>query len=311
MIPDGSVAAALVRWMMFVALAGLMGGLVLDAWVLPHADALTSARRRLTSWSWLWILALALTTLVELVLRTQTMTGGGLGDAVRGLPTVLARTHFGTLWIVRGLLLGLVAVLIATHGRHARVIAIAATLGIAATRSLTAHAADWGDVSLPVLADWLHVVTSIVWAGGLFGLAAVLTTVRGEWPASATDAIVGRFSRLAGVCVVGIVVTAGYAVWVEVPSATTLWQTVYGRWLIFKVAAVAVVLGLGAVNRYVYLPRLSRGTTRQRLFRAIGGEAMLVIVVFGCAAMLTESTPARHAHHHHVSHHEDAPPLRR
>jgi len=299
-IPEGSVLAALVRWVMFLGLAGLMGGLVLDVLVLPRADAVTPARRRLASWSFIWIVVLLLTSLVELVVRAETMTAAPFADAVRALPIVLTRTHFGEVWIARVLLLGVVAASSSARARHGPVIGIAATLGVAATRSLTAHAADWGDVSLPVLADWLHVVTTTAWAGGLFALAAVLAPVKQEWPAPVADTIVRRFSQLAGACVVGMLLTGSYATWTEVPSLATLWSTVYGRWLILKLAGVAVALALGAVSRYVLVPRLSRGPTRQRLFRTIGGEAVVVIVVLGCAAMLTESTPARHAHHHHV-----------
>ncbi len=301
MIPEGSLLAALVRWVMFVGLAGLTGGLVLDALVLPRADTLASARRRLASWTSVWLLALLLTSLGELVLRAETMTASGLADAVRALPVVVTRTEFGKVWILRVLLLGVVAVASWTAARHGRVIAIAATLAVAATRSLTAHAADWGNVSLPVLADWVHLVTATVWAGGLLTLATILADVRQDWPAPVTDTIVRRFSQLAGACVAGMLLTAGYATWTEVPSLATLGSTVYGRWLIVKIGGVAVVLALGAVNRYVLVPRLAVGSTRQRLFRTIGGEALLVILVLGCAAMLTESTPARHAHHHHVA----------
>jgi putative copper export protein len=301
MTPEGSLGLAAVRWLMVLSMAGLIGGLGLDLLVLPGTAELAPTRRRLRRWSGLWITGLAVAAVAELLLRSETMSGGGLAGAMTALPVVLARTHFGTLWIVRIVALGLAAVSARAASARGRAMALMAAVAVALTRSLTAHAADWGDLSLSVLADWLHILASAAWAGGLLGLGMVLGRSRREWSASALETVAHRFSRLAGACVVVVLLTGAYAVWVEVPAVPALSVTVYGRWLLVKLAFVVIVLALGAVNRYVLLPRLAVGDTRLRLFTVLGCESALAVIVFGCSAMLTEATPARHAYHLHVA----------
>lgn len=301
MTPEGSLPLAFVRWLMLLSMAGLIGGLGLDVLVLPRTDELAPTRQRLTRWSGIWITALALTAVAELLLRSETMSGGGLAGAMTALPVVLARTHFGTLWIARIVALGLAAVFSRAVSARGRTMALMAAVAVALTRSLTAHAADWGDLSLAVLADWLHILASAAWAGGLLGLGIVLGGSRRQWSPSVVGTVAQRFSRLAGACVVVVLLTGGYATWVEVPALLALGVTVYGRWLLVKLAFVVTVLALGALNRYVLLPRLAVGDTRLRLFTVVGYESALAVIVFGCSAMLTEATPARHAYHLHVA----------
>ena len=131
-----------------------------------------------------------------------------------------------------------------------------------------------------------------------------------------------RFSRLVGWCLLAVLLSGTYATWVQVGSVGASWRTVYGRVLLAKLLLVAGVVWFGAVNRYTVLPRLDgdaapgplerlwRGRTTpggagrdspravpSRLHAYLTREALLALVVFGCTAILTESTPARHAHH--------------
>ena len=74
----------------------------LVVFVLPRATAeLDSERARLGRWTRVWLALLTLATLAEMILRAQTMAGGTVSSALTALPLVLARTHFGALWIAR------------------------------------------------------------------------------------------------------------------------------------------------------------------------------------------------------------------
>jgi putative copper export protein len=57
------------------------------------------------------------------------------------------------------------------------------------------------------------------------------------------------------------------------------------------------VAGLGAINRYRVLPRLPTEAARARLTRLVAAEALLAAIVFGCTAVLAESTPKSHEGH--------------
>ncbi len=318
----------LVRWIGFTALAALIGSLVVDLLVLPRAAAeVEAARERVHRAIVICIALLLVTTVAELLIRGRTMAGGDLGAAVAAIPAVLLRTHFGTIWLVRSAVLGLALILALGRPRPARVLTLALALGVALTTSLTGHAADWGDLSASAGIDWLHVTAGAVWAGGLLCLGLIARPSARAWPTAVMGRVIGRFSRLAGWCLLGVVLTGAYNAWVQLPAVSAVWTTSYGRVLALKLLVVAGLVCWGAVNRYTIVPRLSpvrAGGAGVRLFRvarlvalgksriALGGvtarlrayllrEAVLVIAVFGCTAALVDSTPPRHARHDHAS----------
>ena len=317
----GEPVAWLVRWVGFVALAGLVGAIAVDRLVLPaRAPELGATRDRLRALRLAGALVLLFASGGELLLRTATMSGAaGLGAA---LPAVLTRTHFGAIWSARVVLLILLA-LTAVRSRAAPILAVPLALGVAVTVTLTGHAADWGDVSVTGALDWIHVVAATAWAGGLFALVLLVLRAAPRWPPALLPAVMRRFSTLAASCLALVVLSGVYRAWVELPTVAALWQTAYGRILAVKVALALGLIGCGAVNRYGVLPRLGVGRATglaARLLRlgrlALMGprrgaraapatrltvwalrEVALALAIFWCTAMLVESTPARHAGH--------------
>jgi putative copper export protein/mono/diheme cytochrome c family protein len=332
------LVATPIRWLGLLALATLIGGLTLDLVVLPRAASeLATARRRLGRLNTLAVAVLIATTAGELLTRTRTMSGGALAGVLDALPLVLTRTHFGTIWIARFAVLGLLLALSPARARWARLSALPLALAVALTTSLTGHAGDRGDFSLTVLVDWSHAVAAAAWTGGLIGLGLVVFVERSTWPQDLFTAIARRFSRLAGYCLLLVVITGSYNTWVQVPTLSALWTTGYGRVLALKVGLVCVLALLGAVNRLALLPGLGhdRGRRRwaHRLFRlariAVFGpapgarpplparlasvvtrEAVLAVVVFGCTAVLGESTPKSHTGHTSASAEREAGSIR-
>lgn len=316
--------AWLVRWVGFVALAGLVGGIAVDLLVLSaHAPELGVVRGRLRALRLGSALVLLAASGGELLLRAATMSGGGLGAAGAAVPAVLARTHFGAIWSARAAMLLALLALAATRSRVGRGLGALLALGSAATVTLTGHAADWGDVSITAALDWAHVVAATAWAGGLFVLVMLVLRATPRWPPTLLPAVMRRFSALAAGCLAVVVLTGIYRAWLELPTVAALWQTAYGRVLAVKVFLVLGLVGCGAINRYLVLPRLGAGRAggfAGRLFRlgrlALTGpgrgarpapasrlatwvlrEAALALAIFWCTAMLVESTPARHAGH--------------
>ena len=112
------VIATGIRWVGFLALATLVGGLVVELVVLPHATPVVDgARRRLRRLAMLCLVVLLATTAADLVTRAQTMAGGALPAAIAALPAVLTDTHFGAIWIARFALLALAFLLAAGSSR--------------------------------------------------------------------------------------------------------------------------------------------------------------------------------------------------
>ena len=315
------LVATIVRWGGLLALAVVVGGLVLDLLVLPPAGELAAARRRLRAWGTLAVLVLLVTTAAALVMRARTMVGGDFADLLAALPIVLTRTHFGAIWTGRAVALGLLLIVSPIPRRPLRVAGLLLSLAVALTTSLTGHAADWGDRSFAVLVDWIHAVTASMWVGGLFGLTLAVFGDRARWPVALLVQAARRFSRLAGYCLLAVVATGVYNVWIQVPGPTALWTTAYGGALMAKLGLAMALASIGCANRYVVLPVLSgdrrRGTARwirlgrlaifgphrssvpasARLSRFVACEALIAVAVLGCTAVLGESTPKRHASH--------------
>ena len=120
------------------------------------------------------------------------------------------------------------------------------------------HAASPSSVwLLNILVQWVHMTAVGVWVGGLFWL---LLGFRGR-DHDERAAAVGVFTRIATWTLVVVLATGLLrAVW-EVGSVSALFDTRYGVTLIVKVALVAFLVGLGALNHFFWVPAL-RGEGR-------------------------------------------------
>jgi putative copper export protein len=312
--------SGLARGLALVALAAALGGLVLDRLVLPSgAPALAPARRRLSRLIIASFIALALATLVELVTRTQAMSNAALGAALAMLPDVVRRTHVGTVLAARAAGALVALALSCATGAAPRLLALISALGFPLTLSLSGHAADWGDLTSSVAIDWVHAAAASAWTGGLLALAVSVLPDSAAAPRELLGGVARRFSRLAGGCLAAVVVTGVLNAWWQLGAISRLWTTAYGRVLLAKVALALVLSWIGAMNRYLVVPRLISGRRHgvgARLFRAVnvallgrgarvragaarfstyvGREALVALALFACTAALSELTPGRH-----------------
>ena len=289
---------SLVRWLGLVALAVLVGGLVVDLVVLPRRVAApASSRACLRRWTAIAVVVLVVTSAGDLIGRARVMSGGDFSQATAALPLVLTRTHFGAIWIARAAALAILLVLSASRAAPARAASLGLSLVVVLTSSLTGHAADFGDWSLSVVVDWLHGVAATTWTGGLFALVLTICWDRATWPPELLGVAARKFSRLAGYCLLVVVASGIYNSAVQLPSLASLWETTYGTALLLKIGLALALSGLGAINRYRVLPRLPTEEARARLARLVAGEALIAVIVFGCTAVLAESTPKGHEGH--------------
>jgi putative copper export protein len=327
----GLAVAALIQWLALASLVMLIGATALDLFVLPpNAPALDGARRSLRRWVGLSTAMLFMATMGHLLIRTRTMSGGGLGALMAAIPLVLTRTHFGTVWIARFAALAALTVCLIMSGRRARSAVFLLAIGLGLTTSLTGHASDWGDFSVSVLIDYGHLLAAAIWIGGLLGLALAVFPRVSRAPAPVVVSIASRFSAVAGIMLAIVVISGSYNAWVQTRVVSALWMTTYGRVLLVKICLVLAVVGFGALNRFAVLPGLAgtrpsgtvprlltrvgpvgpRGSSealRVRLAGCVMAEAVLGVVILACTAVLSESTPARHAiRMHHQGTMDDA-----
>lgn len=153
---------SMVQGIDLVGMVLLAGGLAFRTFVaLPPSARVFSVERFMP----LFLLAIGG---IDLVLRSQMISGRPLSEVWTFLPTVLVKSHFGKVWMARTILLCLLAVASMIKMPRKEGLALMASGFLLLTASLSGHAADSGALSLPVIVDWLHLVAISAWIGGLF-----------------------------------------------------------------------------------------------------------------------------------------------
>jgi len=280
-------------------------------------------------------MALILATgIADVLIRSMEMSGQPFSEICSVLPIVLLRTHYGHVWLLRIAALVLSAITLIAGRRHLysrklQFFILALFLVIAMTLSASGHSSDKGDFSIPEIMDWLHLVAASVWGGGLLVLSIVILPGLIK-PDDRQEVLIAdvacRFSRMAGVAVGIVAITAVYNFLVYVGSFEALLKTPYGLTIIAKIILLFILVKLGAFNRYVSVPLLKewagasaegRGTITRivllfyprfqldgsghrvalRFIRCVRTEAALIICVLLCAALLRHGIPARHFAH--------------
>jgi putative copper export protein len=155
-----------------------------------------------------------------------------------------------------------------------------------------AHASDKHAWLLP--SDLLHVVAAGAWPGGLLPLALLLAQARRD-PGLVLPVlrVTRRFSRLS-VAAVSVLALSGLLNSVGlVGTLAALWPGVYGRLILCKAALLAVMVGLGAVNRRIIHQDDSGDVARtlRSLCRNVAWEGVLAVVVVLATEALAMSAP--------------------
>lgn len=184
------------------------------------------------------------------------------------LGRILTETRLGAIWLTR-LVLAILAVWLAGHeeSRWKGWGSFAVNLALLFTVTLTSHAATEPRPTLPMLADWLHLVGMAFWLGGLvyfFTAVRHLQQLDGEMRTRLTSLLAGRFS-IHAILFVGLIgMTGFYSAYLRVGSWNGLVTSLYGHTLLVKQVFVAGLLVIAATNLLVVSPQLKRDRLRGR-----------------------------------------------
>jgi copper transport protein len=166
----------------------------------------------------------------------------------------------------------------------ARVLAVLALAGSGLALVASGHASSAPPRPLTAAAVFLHGVCVAFWVGSLMPLAM---TVR------AGDTIaLERFSRLIPAPLAILIATGCALAWVQFDRFDALWTTDYGLVLAAKLALVLALLGFGAFNRFVLVPRLKIAGPR-RLVTVIATECALAVAILGIVGLWRFTPPPR------------------
>ncbi|WP_046708815.1 copper resistance D family protein, partial [Streptomyces europaeiscabiei] len=130
-------------------------------------------------------------------------------------------------------------------GKGALVSGALLSVGLAGTWAAAEHASAGIQVPVAMTSSVLHLLAMAVWLGGLTALLTVLYRA----PNTLSAAVVNRFSRLAFVSVIVLVVTGVYQSWRGLGSWSAFTSTAYGEVLVAKLVAVLLLLVAAAFSR--------------------------------------------------------------
>jgi copper transport protein len=297
------------RWLSFVGITTAVGTVFAWLWVIrpslmEHAHSvLPIARRRARTLSLIGLGIALVGSLLGLIAQTIIVT---LGLSLTDIGETLFGTQYGLFWglrILQFLMLGVI-LYSGVIWRQSRVrrsgwlglgIALLALLPF----SMTSHAAAVSaGVNVAIVTDWLHLAATSVWIGGLVALmgAAILParTLEPEDHQTVFADLIPRFSTLAVISVVILVLSGIYSTWLQVGSLTAMQETEYGRTLALKLLLSVPLFALGAVNLMVIGPWMKRAASAGKHFgRTVAAEITLGAAVLGIVAVLVTIAPAR------------------
>lgn len=282
----------LVRWLYFLALGLLAGGLGFRLLIVrgPLGEA---AQRRFYRLLGVGAVGALEVGILAFVLRAEDALQLPFVDFFYGDLSPLAKTRFGYAFAAMTLGYALVAALVflawLTDREQLLWPAFLLALGFASGLSLSGHsAADAGSSWLSELADWLHLSAAALWVGGLVQLAFVIWPLE---PSLRRQAFL-RFSRLATVLIVVLLGAGTYLSILRLPHLADLWNEGYGQVLLVKLGLVSLALAWGAAHHFLVRPRLERGAPLfAGLPRSLAGESAVGMAILLAAAVLVDSKP--------------------
>jgi copper transport protein len=287
-----TTAEHLVRWLYFIALALLAGGLGFRL-LIVRGPLGKAGQRRFYQLLGVGVIGALEVGIVAFLLRAEDALQLPFVNFLYGDLSPLAKTRFGYAFVAMTLGYALVAALVFLAWLSDREWllwpAFLLALGFASGLSLSGHsAADAGSSSLSELADWLHLSAASLWVGGLVQLAFVIWPLE---PGLRRQAFL-RFSRLATVLIVVLLGAGTYLSVLRLPHLADLWNESYGQVLLVKLGLVSLALAWGGVHHFLVRPKLERGAPLfAGLPRSLMGESAVGMAILLAAAVLVDSKP--------------------
>ncbi|NWF79350.1 MAG: CopD family protein [Chloroflexi bacterium] len=289
-----------VRWMLLLGATGTVGAWVFWRWALLPARGPEPVPetfvRRWRRWQQVLLALVLLGSPLLLALFVRESVGRLDAAALRAG----FQTRQGMLLLTRvGLAAALLALIaVARDGAAIRrwtpgALALGAALLL--TYALAGHAGAAANPLLPVTVAWMHLTATSVWVGGLWCFVLCLPLPHHTAaPPRLLLTLLGRFSRLALLSVLVLVVSGIALALRELPGLAALWLSPYGQALSAKLLLFGAMIVLGAFHLLLVRPRIGRGDAGpwvRRFRRSLPAEAGLAVLVLGAAGLLTSMAP--------------------
>jgi putative copper resistance protein D len=305
--PGLETAQHLVTALLNLAAALLTGASVSRLWLGRDASAWAEARRApVRKAAIAGAVAALLADIAWLWLESAAMAEVPVTEAAGATWSMLSSTHLGFASSI-----GMIALLLAIAGaligggrsQGPALLTLGALAVFWYTRSMVSHAASEGDLSLRLLADWVHLGLISLWVGEVMLASGAILRTAGNMTAAdrhARAAYVASLSSSATFALAGIFLTGLYTAWRSLGGFGNLLGNPYGNTLVVKLLLVGVAAMLAGFNRFFvmqpWLARESAGSAASALFplrfrRILWIEALVLLAVVVAAAWLAATPP--------------------
>jgi putative copper resistance protein D len=262
----------------------------------PASSELRAPVRRLAWIAWIGLALLLLSGAAWFLLVSASVSDQPLETVLfdaNVLQAVLLDTDFGRDWLVRLVLIALLAGLLAADLREKRdsggflkLALVLVAAGLAGTLAWAGHGIGGAGLGgrVHLAADFVHLIAASAWVGGLLPLALMLAAVGGS--VTVAHAVSLRFST-SGIIAVGVLLLTGAInTWYLVGSNRALTETDYGHLLLIKIALFLVMVGLATVNRLWLTPALAADAGQGRSRDAFRQLRRNVAIEIGAGAII-------------------------
>ncbi|MBN4982951.1 copper homeostasis membrane protein CopD [Stenotrophomonas maltophilia] len=305
------LSAYALRFLEYLVLMVLFG-VPLFGWYGSRRSTLADA---LAGWPLMGVLLVSaivgiVLTGADVVFKTAGIMGMPVADVDRAsLAWYLLETSAGRAAMARGALLVAPMFVLGWHRRRGKVetaFPLAATLAGGALASLAwnGHAAAGEGVAgaVRLAAGLVHLLAAGGWIAAVLMFLGMLLRGKeasGSGRLRSTHDFLHGFSTLGTIFVAALVVS-GIAHYGDLTawSLSALFQSTYGKLLLFKLALFACMLGLGALHRWTLVPRLERALTSgdpaqevRALRQSVTAEAALAILILVVVSVLGTLSP--------------------
>jgi len=207
------------------------------------------------------------------------------------LSDVLLSTHAGRVLLPQffiGFLMAACAMLFRSRRLYFPLITVL-VLVLSIFRSASGHAASDGDFSLREICQWVHLVSTGVWSGGVIVASSfVFCGQRAPFPTAAAL----RLSKQSLLAVIFVMVSGAGNTWLSTNGALTqIPHYAWGWVLILKLVLVTVALILGGVNRRTLRGIAENSANEDRFIRRLRSEAFLIVFVLLVSGWLAALPP--------------------
>ncbi len=274
---------AIFAWPVLVAQSLIFGT---AAFALLLAPAPIEKSGCVTLWRVLAILNLVMSPLVFIEIAAG-MAETSWRQAMPLIPEIMRETLAGRIWMWRFAAVVMLAIVVWLPLREELVglgALVMATILIA-LGSLTSHAIDKGGLVLAI--DFVHQAAAGLWFGAL-----VVLLMSARDGGARFQSVTARVSMVCGwtvavLAISGVLTAFQWFGW----NLHLLFDSAYGRALMWKLAIAAPALLLGAYNRYWQVPKVAQKSAQRMLIRTVATECALLLVVLAWSAILANTPP--------------------